>query len=333
MAKKEMTMTTRRGFTLVELLVVIAIIGVLVALLLPAVQAAREAARRAQCVNNERQIPLALIEFHDAKGYFPAARLGCDTTGEPAPGTDCGPSKPTTYGEFAYHGASALVMILPYIEQQALYNQFQLDKIPLWGAGSTWYDAAPQSFKDALTKRIDMFVCPSDNELLPFSEYKHELSARAGEVAAGSYACVAGAQGPPNTTQLKYDNDGVFFYRRTFKIPEISDGTSNVMFIGETISGHKTENNNIWTNGNRGNSTMRTTRTPLNTIIGPTVVGTANTVTPDPGSHAGFNSAHPSGANFGFGDGHVIFIADSIDINTYRALSTRAGDETVTVPN
>src|SRR5262245_13116348 len=115
--------TARRAFTLVELLVVIAIIGILVALLLPAVQAAREAARRTQCVNRLKQITLATIECGEDFGKLPAARKGCDGGGS-------GVVDECTVGQFtgnitgidqAYQGASVFVQILPYLEQQALY--------------------------------------------------------------------------------------------------------------------------------------------------------------------------------------------------------------------
>jgi prepilin-type N-terminal cleavage/methylation domain-containing protein len=121
----------RRAFTLVELLVVIAIIGILVALLLPAVQAAREAARRSQCVNNMKQISLAILGYEHSYKKFPAARKGCDGINPPYPGIDC-PSKISSAGyELAYHGASALVYILPYIEQQSLFDQFRVDVVTI----------------------------------------------------------------------------------------------------------------------------------------------------------------------------------------------------------
>ena len=105
-----------RGFTLVELLVVIAIIGVLVALLLPAIQAAREAARRAQCVNNEKQIGLALLNYESVVGAFPAGRHGCDGSTENIKGCEL-------EATIKRSAMSAFVKILPYLEQQALFDR------------------------------------------------------------------------------------------------------------------------------------------------------------------------------------------------------------------
>jgi prepilin-type N-terminal cleavage/methylation domain-containing protein/prepilin-type processing-associated H-X9-DG protein len=323
----------RRGFTLVELLVVIAIIGVLIALLLPAVQAAREAARRSQCVNNMKQMGLGLLEYEDANKVFPSARKGCDTIGTPGPGVDC-VSETTSYGELGYHGASAFVMILPFIEQQSLYRAFYVDEIPMWAPGNVWYNSAPQDFKDAIAQQLATYVCPSDSELQVFCEYKHDVPAR-GNVATGSYATVAGSCGPgfscpslidPATSlDLKYNNDGVFFYRRMFRIAEIEDGLSNTLFIGETTDGHLTASSNIWTNGNRATSTMRTTANALNCPPGLTCGAPGTPVSP--GNNAAFSSRHPGGANFAFGDGHVTFIPEAIDFTAYRQLSTRANGD------
>src|SRR5688572_8500234 len=126
----------RRGFTLVELLVVIAIIGVLVALLLPAVQSAREAARRMQCTNNLRQLGLALHNHHDVNLVFPAAR----------------DEKEVTPGVLVVH--SWVPRILPFIEQKALLEKYRFDKN--WDDGST-NDAAGGPIR----QHINGFLCPS----------------------------------------------------------------------------------------------------------------------------------------------------------------------------
>ncbi len=322
----------RRAFTLVELLVVIAIIGILVALLLPAVQAAREAARRSQCVNNLKQTNLAFLQYEHTYQRFPAARRGCDGINLTYPGVDCSSHLSSLGYELAYHGASALVMILPYLEEQQLYDQFKIDLVSVWDGVQPCKWCSDADVKLAVANRPKMFVCPSDGDLQVLADYKHEATAR-NDISTGSYANVAGTHGPPNDAYLKYQNDGVFFYNRRFKIAEITDGLSHTLFTGETIQGDNRFGSNIWSNGNRGNSDMRTTANPLNTPPG--ADGGGGTITSGSGDTANvancaFQSRHPGGGNFAYGDGHVVFVSDSIDLKVYQGLSTRAGDETTT---
>jgi prepilin-type processing-associated H-X9-DG protein len=278
-----------------------------------------------------KQIGLGLLQYEGVKKRFPAARKGCDGVGIVYQGVDC-TSKVTSAGyDLATHGASALIYILPYLEEQALYDEFRIDLVTIWNAtpGSTWY--MEPDVKIAVATRPNVYVCPSDGELPPLAEYKHDVPTRT-EIATGSYANVAGSQGPPNTDLLKYRNDGVFFYARRIKVTEITDGLSHTLFTGETIKGDLGIGSNIWTNGNRGNSTMRTTRNPLNTPPGIDGGAGVITVTSAGGTNianCAFQSRHPGGANFSYGDGHITFIPDSIDLSIYQALSTRGGSETV----
>lgn len=319
------------AFTLVELLVVIAIIGVLVALLLPAVQAAREAARRMQCGNTEKQIALALLNYESSKGRFPAARLGSDTSAGAGATVGAGDESYTIpdLGPLTFGGASGFVMILPYLEQQALYDALRVDTIPIWSATtSEWYppDAAMAA---ALAQRPDVMACPTDPSAEAMAGWAHAVNVAQYPIAAGSYALAFGSIRPDaGNTAIKFFGDGVFMYSRTFTVPEIEDGLSNTLFVGETRDGHlvdesgKAINSNIWTNGNRMQSSMRSTATPLNTPPGVNL-GAGLATESQSSSNGGFSSLHPAGANFAFGDGSVTFLSESIDLATYRAMSGR----------
>jgi len=315
-------MRKRHGFTLVELLVVIAIIGILVALLLPAVQAAREAARRMQCINRLKQLTLASLNYESTHGELPAARMGCDTD----------PACPLAAGAAnRLEGASVFVQLLPFMEQQALFDLFDLENNDIWYPGTwNWGNA---NIAQAIGTPLSELTCPSDGERLTYAEYSHNVPANI-QCATGSYAAVCGDVGPPavgddfyrsdrkdahgNAFSMKYNNTGVFYYAAKMKLRKIEDGLSNTMFFGETILGHLQEHNNIWTNGNRGTSSMRSTFYAINTL--PELVQLK--VTPQ-NSHGGFNSFHPSVGNFAMGDGSVTSVSDDIDLTTYRKMSTR----------
>ena len=171
----------KQGFTLVELLVVIAIIGVLVALLLPAVQAAREAARRSQCTNNLKQIGLALLNYETAFKEFPSGRTGCErTTSDPS----C--------ANASLDGTSGFVPILPYLELQNVYDMFDFSAFVWQGGNGSWRSVGRN--EEAVSQRPTVYVCPSDQA--------EPIRVSTGGVTEGlesgvaSYALCMGSKGP-----------------------------------------------------------------------------------------------------------------------------------------
>lgn len=196
----------KRGFTLIELLVVIAIIAILIALLLPAVQQAREAARRTECKNKLKQLGLALHNYHDTSGRFPGNEVGCIKQPGGA-GTNC------------WEGWSGLAMILPYIEQANLYQQANFNHY--WNNNS----AAINNRRVANTF-LPAFVCPSD----PNGGGKIT-----GNSAPASYALSAG---PASTWHLRnYQNPGMFTRESSVRMRDIKDGTSNTVMASEVQIG------------------------------------------------------------------------------------------------
>ena len=313
-----------RGFTLVELLVVIAIIGVLVALLLPAIQAAREAARRVSCTNNLKQSQLGMIGYCDAKKILPPGRTNVDS----AP------------------GMSAFVFILPFIEQQGVYDQMDQTGQQLWD------DTPPKNWVNhagnlrVLATVIPTYRCPSDPTPATYKSRELGWDPAAGyvippeaDIGQGDYALNWGSCGggagcvtrptiaPTATTmqKLKTLNDGLFLYKTQLTQKKITDGLSKTAFIGEIknpfeIPGQTNKPGLAWTHGARL-ETMRTTEFGMNLPIDAFYVISG---WQDDGH---FGSHHPGGAQVAFGDGHVSFITDAVDIYTYRAMSSRAGAE------
>ena len=305
-----------KGFTLVELLVVITIIGILISLLLPAVQAAREAARRAQCSNNLKQIGLALAAYAEKYGVYPAGRFGCDTGATAATHELCG----TDIKPYGAPGTSAFVAILPHLELLGVYDLFDFNKGPWIGGHSFWIEPN----KEGIATRVSLYICPSDDSQ-PYVRTGHTGDL---PVATGNYATVMGTMGPrwSASRQAKHFNDGVFMYRNFYRPALVRDGLSNTMFVGEVIETHTPHGLNYWTCAWRHFSCLRSTENPLNTPPG---TGSVDTLYPPSRWNGAFGSRHPGGALFAFGDGHVAFLSEGIDLVTYRALSTRAKEDTV----
>jgi prepilin-type N-terminal cleavage/methylation domain-containing protein/prepilin-type processing-associated H-X9-DG protein len=299
----------RRGFTLVELLVVIAIIGILVALLLPAVQAAREAARSMACSNHLKQLGLAVLNYHNTFKQMPIN----------IPYREEGPRPPD-----GASGKGWIVSILPQLEKQSLFDQFVLDgSFP--GQGLDRPENRP-----LIRQVLDVIVCPSSSN--QYRTLTRVWQWGGIEVATTNYQGVMGDSmmgSPSSFGGAAYCNDGGAHYGecsgifwRTdsewpVRIARITDGTSATMMIGEDLPEYNWHS--MWTYSNGSTSS---TYAPLNYKPEP----------PDPTiwwELRGFRSDHPGGAHFCFVDGSVRFIQEAIDMATYRALSTKAGAEVV----
>jgi len=282
-------MRANRGFTLVELLVVIAIIGVLIALLLPAVQQAREAARRMSCNNNLKNLALGLHNHHDVFGQLPAG------------GDHSGTGDRQMWGWGAH--------ILPFVEQTALHDQLRVSRQDL-------KVTLDDSTLRALTQtKLDIFICPSDpgGHLMDGGQMNSGTGRRFNgqssfsadfRVAKSNYVGVCGMFDVDHRR-----NNGALFRGSDMRFADITDGTSNTFLLGERnlrcAQGAWVGNRNVTGGGDQGaDYTMGRVTRPVN-----------HTNNAKHHCVEGFASQHPGGALFAMVDGSVQFIADTIDYN------------------
>jgi prepilin-type N-terminal cleavage/methylation domain-containing protein len=317
----------RGGFTLVELLVVIAIIGVLVGLLLPAVQAAREAARRMQCSNNVKQLGLAFHNYHDTFRNFP---LNFAWRARPGLGGG-GPAISDT-------GKSWLQMVLPFIEQNNLFNMIDFRVGLRVDGGIPGDPLAIERNRVVAATVISTYLCPSDgqhdNGLL--NRRSDTVSTEERWAITNYKACAGsnwawgvfawtndlGGRNGGNSDGLNMGN-GVLCSNQQNTNPitrmrDVVDGTSNTFFIGEALPHFSRWN--WWYNPNAATATCaiplnRSLRIPLNDSDWP--------------NNYNFNSRHTGGGNFGLGDASVRFVSDNIDTAVYRGYATISSGEVV----
>lgn len=347
---------SRAAFTLVELLVVIAIIGILIALLLPAVQAAREAARRSQCTNNLKQIGLGLHNHHDVYNRLP-----------PGGATYIQPWGQYVSTSEAGWGASWMVFILPYVEQQSMYSQLDFTvSSPGWGHDPTNVVI--------VNKVIPPYRCPSS----PFDKQTWGNLSSQGKTMLVTYPGIAGAVNGliPGYTETRQSQGGssagccsggiaggggVLFPFSQLTFANISDGTSNVMAVSEqgdfliTLNGTKQpwgagtihgwfigahggsptvdrRPPNYFNNGDARHFNMATVRYNINQKKGwPDDPGNCGSlgVCNNVGNNIPLNSAHPGGVNALLCDGSVRFLSDTTDLAIVARLATRDDGQTV----
>ncbi|UUO08666.1 DUF1559 domain-containing protein [Blastopirellula sp. J2-11] len=295
-----------RGFTLVELLVVIAIIGVLIALLLPAVQQAREAARRSACTNNFKQVGLAIHNYHDTHLAFPlSAHFSSGNCGSQA--------VPWNENYWRYSWGAH---ILPYLEQTALYDNISFEKN---------YNFQSNTLSD-IGMTVDAFLCPSDPQGDPRTvrtggisnggpDNKDDLgrSNMASTADSRDWSCAS--------NRARIDGNGVLFNFSKTNFASITDGTSNTMLVGEVTGGiGGSYEGNYWSVINHADT--------AGGINGPHTV---------PGGMTGswsldtqeFSSYHPGGCHFLMGDASVHFLSENINQTVLADLTTRSGGEVV----
>jgi prepilin-type N-terminal cleavage/methylation domain-containing protein/prepilin-type processing-associated H-X9-DG protein len=294
-------MRAKRGFTLVELLVVIAIIGILVALLLPAVQAAREAARRTSCFNNLKQVGIAIHNYHDTYRTIPAGWIGQEVPG----------GRPLAEGTPGWGWAA---MLLPFLEEENVKERLIDFRLSIDDPVHDPVRVFP----------LKLYRCPSDTGPEKFlMPSESDPNTPLGEIATANYVGVFGTLELEDCEGLAPGmicrGDGVFYHHSGTRFAHILDGLSNTLMVGERSF-------------RRGGSTWLGVVPEAEEALARSL-GIADHAPNAKGGHLDdFSSEHPAGTNFLFSDGSVHLITETIELHVYRGLATRMGGEPVQLP-
>ncbi len=317
---------TRSGFTLVELLVVIAIIGILVALLLPAIQAAREASRRSQCSNRLKQLGLALHNYHDTHGVFPSGEL-LSSSACPMPSG-------------ARRGAPWSVLILPFLEETGRFDEFDFSQTFAANGGEGSDPNRP--FQE---KPNSNFQCPSDPNARSSEPNSNYRGVQGGGPANRAW-CATGSA----TYQRMFYNNGILYLNSEERISSVIDGTSNTFLVGESRWWFAVGQNPPWNTYFTWASSVRNAGTSSHVSVVAAAVDPINAplVDYDPGdgpytAHPAwalpvathtrvFGSWHPGGCHFAMADGAIRFVTDAIDLDTYHYAAQRNSKIPVQLP-
>ncbi|WP_437221828.1 DUF1559 domain-containing protein [Planctomicrobium sp. SH661] len=290
----------RRGFTLIELLVVIAIIAVLIALLLPAVQQAREAARRSQCKNTLKQIGLALHNYHDLFSTFPPGSSGGSSLVSSSGTCTWSPVSPGT------RRAPWTVMILPALEETALYNQFKSEEeFTILSMAAFRGSAANHA---AWEKKMPKYKCPSDVNFPngTTSSYKGVSGGGTGAFCLGE-----------GYSLYPFHTNGILYHNSNTRVRDVTDGLTNVFLVGESPYQYSASNGDGfgvgWASAHFESFVTNTggTTFPL------------NTKSPGHDTVGYFGSHHVGGAHFLLGDGSVQFVNQNMNLPTYQQMGIR----------